>query len=163
MASTQRATVGVSGDKAENAFSGFIPLAVPRKGFSPHIPAPRLFVLFHPKMHTHPTKSSIPLNLPSHPSHEFIESFPDLLDFGQTDEVGGIPHGNSLQGRAVEAVGAIGGAHHAARHIHYRKFAIRQRKEQDAIAKIHRRRMVDARASPLVVKICRFRRTGLQK
>ncbi len=44
----QRATVGESGDKAENAFSGFIPLAVPRKGFSPHIPASRLFVLFHP-------------------------------------------------------------------------------------------------------------------
>lgn len=43
-----RATVGESGDKAENEFSGFIPLAVPRKGFSPHIPASRLFVLFHP-------------------------------------------------------------------------------------------------------------------
>ena len=41
-------TVGESGDKAENEFSGFIPLAVPRKGFSPHIPASRLFVLFHP-------------------------------------------------------------------------------------------------------------------
>ena len=40
--------MGVSGDKAENAFSGFIPLAVPRKGESPHIPATRLFVLFHP-------------------------------------------------------------------------------------------------------------------
>ena len=43
-----RATVGESGDKAENEFSGFIPLAVPRKGASPHIPASRLFVLFHP-------------------------------------------------------------------------------------------------------------------
>jgi hypothetical protein len=43
-----RATVGESGDKAENEFSGFSPLAVPRKGFSPHIPASRLFVLFHP-------------------------------------------------------------------------------------------------------------------
>ena len=41
-------TVGESGDKTENEFSGFIPLAVPRKGFSPHIPASRLFVLFHP-------------------------------------------------------------------------------------------------------------------
>ncbi|MDD6832325.1 MAG: hypothetical protein PUE80_04090, partial [bacterium] len=41
-------TVGASGDKAENEFSGFIPLVVPRKGFSPHIPATRLFVLFHP-------------------------------------------------------------------------------------------------------------------
>ena len=105
----------------------------------------------------------IPLNLPSHPSHEFIAAFPDLLDFGQTGEVGGIPHGDGLQGGAVEAVGAIGGAHHTACHIHYRKFAIRQRKEQDAIAKIHRRRMVDARASPLVVEIRRLRRNGLQK
>ena len=42
-----RATVGASGDKAENGFSGFIPLAVPRKGFSPHIPASRLFSSFH--------------------------------------------------------------------------------------------------------------------
>ena len=41
-------TVGESGDKAENEFSSFIPLVVPRKGFSPHIPASRLFVLFHP-------------------------------------------------------------------------------------------------------------------
>ena len=44
----QRVTVGESGDKTENAFSGLIPLAVPRKGFSPHIPASRLFILFHP-------------------------------------------------------------------------------------------------------------------
>ena len=43
-----RATVGESGDKTENEFSVFIPLAVPRKGESPHIPASRLFVLFHP-------------------------------------------------------------------------------------------------------------------
>ena len=52
-------TVGESGDKAENEFSGFIPLIVPRKGFSPHISASRLFVLFHPsnayKAH-HPTQ-----------------------------------------------------------------------------------------------------------
>ena len=48
-------TVGESGDKAENEFSGFIPLAVPRKGFSPHIPASRLFVLFHPSKATKPT------------------------------------------------------------------------------------------------------------
>ena len=47
-------TVGESGDKAENEFSGFIPLAVPRKGFSPHIPASRLFVLFHPTQATLP-------------------------------------------------------------------------------------------------------------
>ena len=46
--------MGESGDKAENEFSAFIPLAVPRKGFSPHIPASRLFVLFHP------TKPTIP-------------------------------------------------------------------------------------------------------
>ena len=52
----QRATVGESGDKAENEFSGFIPLVVPRKGFSPHIPASRLFVLFHPSKAHHPTK-----------------------------------------------------------------------------------------------------------
>ena len=52
-----RATVGESGDKAENGFSGFIPLAVPRKGFSPHIPASRLFVIFHP---TNPTNPRIP-------------------------------------------------------------------------------------------------------
>ena len=35
-----RATVGESGDKAKNEFSGFIPLVGSRKGFSPHIPAP---------------------------------------------------------------------------------------------------------------------------
>ena len=57
----QRATVGESGDKAENEFSGFIPLAVPRKGFSPHIPASRLFVLFHP---TNP--------IPSHKPHPLL-------------------------------------------------------------------------------------------
>ena len=51
-----RATVGESGDKAENEFSGFIPLAVPRKGFSPHIPASRLFVLFHPSQAISSTK-----------------------------------------------------------------------------------------------------------
>ena len=46
---------------------GFIPLAVPRWGFSPHIPAPRLFVLFHPSIHpsiqsppSHPKKRNIP-------------------------------------------------------------------------------------------------------
>ena len=58
----QRATVGESGDKAENEFSGFIPLTVPRKGFSPHIPASRLFVHFHTTMPTTPTShnSNIP-------------------------------------------------------------------------------------------------------
>ena len=56
-------TVGESGDKAENEFSGFIPLAVPRKGFSPHIPASRLFVHFHTSKPRHPTQASIPPNL----------------------------------------------------------------------------------------------------
>ena len=54
-------TVGESGDKAENEFSGFIPLTVPRKGESPHIPATRLFVLFHltqATIHPNLTKSS---------------------------------------------------------------------------------------------------------
>ena len=56
-----RATVGESGDKAENEFSGFIPLAVPRKGFSPHIPASRLFIHFHTTMPTiPPQKCNIP-------------------------------------------------------------------------------------------------------
>ena len=59
-----RATVGASGDKAENEFSGFIPLPVPRKGFSPHIPASRLFVLFHP---TNPTNPTNPRISPIHP------------------------------------------------------------------------------------------------
>ena len=57
-----RATVGESGDKAENEFSGFIPLAVPRKGFSPHIPAPDfLFISIPqcPQLH-HPKNSNIP-------------------------------------------------------------------------------------------------------
>ena len=54
----QRATVGESGDKAENEFSGFIPLAVPRKGFSPHIPASRLFIHFHTTMPTSPPNPS---------------------------------------------------------------------------------------------------------
>ena len=49
-------TVGESGDKSENEFSGFIPLVAPRKGFSPHIPASRLFVLFHPSQAISPTK-----------------------------------------------------------------------------------------------------------
>ena len=42
-------------EKTENSFSGFIPLVVPRKGFSPHIPASRLFVFFHPTQ-PHPCK-----------------------------------------------------------------------------------------------------------
>ena len=58
----QRATVGESGDKAENEFSGFIPLVVPRKGFSPHIPAPRLFALFHTTQATKPHQIKQPLS-----------------------------------------------------------------------------------------------------
>ena len=54
----QRATVGESGDKAENEFSGFIPLVVSRKGLSPHIPAPRLFVHFHTTMPKSPSNPS---------------------------------------------------------------------------------------------------------
>lgn len=57
-----RATVGESGDKAENEFSGFIPLAVPRKGFSPHIPASRLFALFHTTQATKPHQIKQPLS-----------------------------------------------------------------------------------------------------
>ena len=41
-------------------FSGFSPLAVPRQGFSPHIPASRLFVLFHPSKPIHPKPPSHP-------------------------------------------------------------------------------------------------------
>ena len=52
-------TVGESGDKAENEFSGFIPLIVPRKGFSPHIPASRLFYLLHPTKSTQKSKIQI--------------------------------------------------------------------------------------------------------
>ena len=39
-------------EKTENSFSGFIPLVVPRKGASPHIPASRLFYLLHPTKST---------------------------------------------------------------------------------------------------------------
>ena len=57
----KQSTVGKSGDKAENEFSGFIPLAVPRKGFSPHIPAPDfLFSSIHPKLTIPPQKRNIP-------------------------------------------------------------------------------------------------------
>ena len=38
--------------KAEKHIFGFIPLVVPRKGFSPHIPASRLFYLLHPTKST---------------------------------------------------------------------------------------------------------------
>ncbi|MDY4185101.1 MAG: hypothetical protein SOX83_04035, partial [Sodaliphilus sp.] len=43
---------------------GFIPLVVPRKGFSPHIPATRLFVHFHP---SNPTIHRTP---PFHPKQK---------------------------------------------------------------------------------------------
>ena len=42
--------------KAEKHIFGFIPLVVPRKGFSPHIPASRLFILFHPSQAISSTK-----------------------------------------------------------------------------------------------------------
>ena len=59
-----RATVGERGDEAENEFSGFIPLAVPRKGFSPHILASRLFVLFHTSKSTIPNPHFAPKKCP---------------------------------------------------------------------------------------------------
>ena len=40
--------------KAEKHIFGFIPLVVPRKGFSPHIPTSRHFVLVHPTQATIP-------------------------------------------------------------------------------------------------------------
>ena len=52
--------MGESRDKAENEFSGFIPLIVPRKGFSPHIPASRLFYLLHPTKSTQKPKIQNP-------------------------------------------------------------------------------------------------------
>ena len=52
----QQPTVGVSGDKAENEFSGFIPLAVPRKGEALTSPPPDfLFTSIHPDPPSHPT------------------------------------------------------------------------------------------------------------
>ena len=64
-------TVGESGDKAENEFSGFIPLIVPRKGFSPHIPASRLFYLLHPTKSTqNPPKN--PKSKQIHPQIPYI-------------------------------------------------------------------------------------------
>ena len=53
----QRATVSREwGYNGENSFSALSPFAGSRKGFSPHIPASRLFVLFHL------TQAPIPLN-----------------------------------------------------------------------------------------------------
>ena len=43
------------GYNGENSFSALSPFDGSRKGFSPHIPASRLFVLFHP------TQATIPL------------------------------------------------------------------------------------------------------
>ena len=45
----QRATVGKSGDKAENEFSGFIPLAVPRKGLALTSPPPDFLFISIPQ------------------------------------------------------------------------------------------------------------------
>ena len=77
-----RATVGESGDKAENEFSGFIPLAVPRKGFSPHIPASRLFVHFHTTMPTSPPNPS---------SIHQVESIQSVGSVGSVGSIASIP------------------------------------------------------------------------
>ncbi|MBS7374018.1 MAG: hypothetical protein KIG57_08125, partial [Muribaculaceae bacterium] len=42
------------GYNGENSFSALSPFVGSRKGFSPHIPASRLFVLFHPTQATIP-------------------------------------------------------------------------------------------------------------
>ena len=76
----KRATVGESGDKTENAFSGLIPLAVPRKGESPHIPAPRLFILFHPTK-PHPSKA------PSHQTHHTTINQNEFVKWGQSQRI----------------------------------------------------------------------------
>ena len=74
-------TVGESGDKAENEFSAFIPLAVPRKGFSPHISASRLFVLLHSSKATlAPQKGTSLLVLPTaNAILNFATKFFDML------------------------------------------------------------------------------------
>ena len=85
----QRATVGESGDKAENEFSDFIPLVVPRKGFCPHIPASRLFILFHPSKAHHPTpkiKEHSLLVLPSvHTILNFATKFFEMFTKKQSE------------------------------------------------------------------------------
>ena len=53
-------------------FSGFIPLTVPRKGFSPHIPASRLFILFHPS------------KAPSHKAHHTTINQNEFVKWGQS-------------------------------------------------------------------------------
>ena len=69
-------TVGASGDKAENEFSGFIPLIVPRKGFSPRIPASRLFYLLHPtKSPQNPPKIHQKSKIQINPSHKPIPPY----------------------------------------------------------------------------------------
>ena len=80
--------MGESGDKAENEFSGFIPLTVPRKGFSPHIPASRLFVHFHTTMPTSPPNPS---------SIHQVESIQSVGSFGSVE--------------SVESVGSIASIH----------------------------------------------------
>ena len=77
-----RATVGESGKKAEKHIFGFIPLVVPRKGFSPHIPASRLFVLLHPSKATlaPPQKGTSLLVLPTaNAILNFATKFFDML------------------------------------------------------------------------------------
>ena len=74
-------TVGESGDKAENEFSGFIPLAVPRKGFSPHIPASRLFIHFH---------TTIPTSPPNPSSIHQVESIQSVGSVGSVGSIASI-------------------------------------------------------------------------
>ena len=56
-------TVGSEwGYNGENSFSALSPFVGARKGFSPHIPASRLFVLFHPSKATKPHHIKQPLS-----------------------------------------------------------------------------------------------------
>ena len=69
-------------EKAEKHIFGFLPLDVPRKGFSPHIPDSRLFVLFHTTNPTIPPrkKQHSLLVLPSvHTIINFATKFFDIL------------------------------------------------------------------------------------
>ena len=59
-------------EKAEKHIFGFLPLDVPRKGFSPHIPATRLFV------HFHTTKPTIPSQKKEHPFWSCLQCTPSL-------------------------------------------------------------------------------------
>ena len=60
---------------------GLIQLAVPRKGFSPHIPASRLFIHFHTTMPTMPT---------SPPNPSSIHQVESIQSVGSVGSVGSI-------------------------------------------------------------------------